>query len=229
MAVGLVPVARRAIMAATAGSPFTIESLMSIAAVGAVLIGATEEAAVVVFLFLIGELLEGVAAGRARASIRGLTNLVPKTALVVRDDRTEEVDASALDIGSTILVRPGDRISADGLVVSGESAVDEAPVTGESAPKRKKPNDPVFAGTINTDAALRVKVTATAANNTIARVVRLVEEAQESKAPTERFIDRFSRWYTPSVLVVGALIAVIPLSCLAPPGASGSTRASRSF
>src|SRR5689334_15904673 len=183
---------------------------MTIAAVGAVLIGATEEAAMVVFLFLVGELLEGVAAGRARASIQNLTKLVPKTALIERNGKTEEVPAESLTVGSVILVRPGDRVPADGAIVSGESAVDEAPVTGESVPKRKGEGETVFAGTINGDGALRVRVTAAAQDNTIARIVRLVEEAQESKAPTERFIDRFSRYYTPAVLAVGALVAVVP-------------------
>ncbi|MCB8819936.1 cadmium-translocating P-type ATPase [Microvirga rosea] len=210
MAVGLAPIARRALVAARFGTPFSIEMLMTIAAVGAVIIGATEEAAMVVFLFLVGELLEGVAAGRARASIQGLTKLVPKTALLERDGRTEEVPAEILAVGSIILVRPGDRVPADGEIVSGESAVDEAPVTGESVPKRKGAGDRVFAGTINGSGALRVHVTAAAQDNTIARIVRLVEEAQESKAPTERFIDRFSRYYTPAVLVVGALVAIVP-------------------
>ena len=210
MAVGLVPIARRALVAARFGTPFSIEMLMTIAAVGAVIIAATEEAAMVVFLFLVGELLEGVAAGRARASIQGLTKLVPKTALLERDGRTEEVPAEILAVGSIILVRPGDRVPADGEIVSGESAIDEAPVTGESVPKRKGIEDTVFAGTINGDGALRVRVTAAAQDNTIARIVRLVEEARESKAPTERFIDRFSRYYTPAVLVVGALVAIVP-------------------
>ena len=208
--VGLVPIARRAFAAARAGSPFSIEMLMTIAAIGAVIIGAAEEAAAVVFLFLVGELLEGVAARRARASIQGLAALVPKTALLERDGRTEEVPAESLAVGAVMLVRPGDRIAADGEIVAGESAINEAPVTGESTPTRKGPGAPVFAGTINTDAVLRVRVTATAADNTIARVVRLVEEAQESKAPTERFIDRFSRYYTPAVVVVAALVAVMP-------------------
>ena len=100
-------------------------------------------------------------------------------------------------MGDVILVRPGDRIPADGMIVSGESAIDEAPVTGESTPVRKGVDANVFAGTVNGDAALRIRVTAAAEDNTIARVVKLVEEAQESKAPTERFIDRFSRYYTP--------------------------------
>lgn len=210
MAVGLLPTARRAFAAARAGTPFSIEMLMTIAAVGAVAIGATEEAAMVVFLFLVGELLEGVAAGRARASIQGLTKLVPGTALVEVGPRIRTVPASDLEVGMVILVRPGDRVVADGTILSGESALDEAPVTGESVPRRKGMGATVFAGTINGDGALRVRVTATARDNTIARVLRLVEEAQESKAPTERFIDRFSRFYTPGVVAVAALVAIVP-------------------
>ncbi|OBZ96934.1 ATPase [Pararhizobium polonicum] len=210
MLIGLIPIARRAIMAAMAGTPFSIEMLMTIAAVGAVIIDAGEEAAAVVFLFLVGELLEGVAAGKARQSIQSLTALVPKEALLEVDGQTRSVPAESLAVGAVILVRPGDRVSADGVILSGESAIDEAPVTGESTPVRKGVDDKVFAGTINGDAALRVRVTAAAADNTIARVVKLVEEAQESKAPTERFIDRFSRYYTPGVVIVGALVAIIP-------------------
>ena len=210
LAVGLFPIARRAFVAAITGTPFSIEMLMTIAAVGALFIGATEEAVTVVFLFLVGELLEGVAASRARASIRGLADLVPKTALVETNGSTVEVEAEALAIGSTILVRPGDRIAADGEIVEGSSAINEAPVTGESVPNQKGVGETVFAGTINTDAVLRIKVTAAAGDNTISRVIKLVEEAQDSKAPTQRFIDRFSTWYTPGVLVVGALVALFP-------------------
>lgn len=210
MLVGLIPIGRRAFSAARAGTPFSIEMLMSIAAVGAVFIGATEEAATVVFLFLIGELLEGVAASRARASIQNLTKLVPKTARLEENGQAKEVQADSLEVGVTIQIRPGDRIPADGVILSGESAIDEAPVTGESAPVRKGPDATLFAGTVNGDGLLRVRVTAAAADNTIARVVRLVEQAQESKAPTERFIDRFSRFYTPGVVAVAALVAVLP-------------------
>jgi Cd2+/Zn2+-exporting ATPase len=171
LCVGLLPIASRAFAAARAGTPFSIETLMTIAAVGAVIIGAAEEAAAVVFLFLVGELLEGVAASRARASIRNLAALVPKTAFVERDGAVAELPAESLSVGAVILVRPGDRIAADGEIVEGDSAIDEAPVTGESVPVRKKAGDAVFAGTINTDAVLRVKVTAAASDNTIARVV----------------------------------------------------------
>jgi Zn2+/Cd2+-exporting ATPase len=209
VAVGLVPIARRAYAAARLGTPFSIEMLMTIAAVGAVLIGAAEEAAVVVVLFLIGELLEGVAARRARASISGLAALVPKTALVERGGDVVEIPGAQLAVGDVIRVRPGDRIAADGDVVAGEGGVDEAPVTGESVPVRKGPGAAVFAGTVNCDAVLRVRVTAAAADNTIARVVRLVEEAQERKAPTARFIDRFARRYTPAVMAVAVLVATV--------------------
>ena len=210
MLAGLLPIGRRAVMAALAGTPFSIEMLMTIAAVGAVFIGASEEGAAVVFLFLIGELLEGVAAGKARASIQALSELAPKTAFLDRDGSLEEVPADSLAVGDMILVRPGDRFPADGVITTGSGEVNEAPVTGESTPVRKTLGDTVFAGTVNADAALGVRVTAAAADNTIARVVKLVEEAQESKAPTERFIDRFSRYYTPAVVVVAALVAVVP-------------------
>ncbi|MGQ4274995.1 heavy metal translocating P-type ATPase [Terrihabitans sp. B22-R8] len=208
--VGLGPVGWRAISAARFGTPFSIETLMSIAAIGAVIIGAEEEAAMVLLLFLIGEMLEGLAASRARSSIQGLTALVPKTALVEREGATIEIPAENLEIGQTILVRPGDRLPADGTIVEGAGEIDEAPVTGESVPKRKAVGDAVFAGTVNAGSVLRVRVSAAAADNTIARIVRLVEEAQESKSPTERFIDRFSKVYTPGVLVVGALVATLP-------------------
>ncbi|MGR7996414.1 heavy metal translocating P-type ATPase [Xanthobacter sp. ZOL 2024] len=210
MLVGLVPIARRAFAAAMNGMPFTIEMLMTVAALGAVVLGAAEEAAAVVFLFLVGELLEGVAAGRARDGIRALTALVPKTALVERDGALKEVPAERLAVGEVVHVRPGERVPADGLILAGESGIDESPVTGESVPVLKGPGASVFAGTVNGEAALSVRVTAAAADNTIARVVKLVEEAQEARAPTERFIDRFARYYTPAVVVVAALVAVVP-------------------
>ena len=210
MLVGLIPIGRRAISAARAGTPFSIEMLMSIPAVGAVIIGATEEAATVVFLFLIGELLKGVAASRARASIQDLTKLVPKTARLEEAGQVREVQADSVEVGMTIQIRLGDRVPADGVIVSGESSFDEAPVTGESTPVRKGRDENLFAGTVNGDGLLRVRVTAAAADNTIARVVKLVEEAQESKAPTERFIDRFSRYCTPGAVAVAALVALVP-------------------
>jgi len=208
--VGVLPVARRAIAAARAGMPFTIEMLMTIAAAGALAIGAAEEAALVVFLFAVGEVLEGVAANRARASIRALSDLVPKTAMLEESGTAREVPASTLLLGQIVLVRPGDRIPADGEIISGVSGIDEAPVTGESVPKTKGVGESVFAGSINTEAAIRVRVEKAAQDNTIARIIRLVEEAQEARAPTERFIDRFSRYYMPAVVILALLVAIMP-------------------
>ena len=210
MAVGLLPILKRAVRNARTGNPFSIETLMSVAAIGAVFVGAAHEAAVVILLFLVGETLEGFAGQRASANISDLASLIPKTALLERDGRIEEIAADTLTPGAIILVRPGDRIPADGEIVEGQSAIDEAPVTGESVPKQKQIGDTVFAGTINGDGVVRVRVTAAASDNTIARIIRLVEEAQESKSPTERFINRFSRYYTPGVLILALLIAVVP-------------------
>ena len=208
--IGVAPVARRAFAALRLGQPFTIESLMTIAAIGALFIGAAEEAALVVFLFAVGEVLEGVAANKARDGIRALASLVPKTALLDEDGTPREVAASALIPEQRILVRPGDRIPADGEIVEGTSGIDESPVTGESVPKSRGPGEPVFAGSINTEAALRIRVTKAAADNTISRIIRLVEEAEEARAPTERFIDRFSRWYMPLITGLAALVVLVP-------------------
>ncbi|QEW20346.1 Lead, cadmium, zinc and mercury-transporting ATPase [Marinibacterium anthonyi] len=208
--IGVAPVAKRAFEAVRLGQPFTIESLMTIAAIGALFIGAAEEAALVVFLFAVGEVLEGVAAGKARDGIRALANLVPKTALLEIDGKTREVPADQLEVGQRVLVRPGDRIPADGEIAEGTSGIDESPVTGESVPVTRGPGESVFAGSINTEAALRVTVTKAAADNTIARIIRLVEEAEDARAPTERFIDRFSRWYMPAIVVLAALVILIP-------------------
>ena len=212
---GLVPIAREAVSRLLGGSPFSIQSLLTVSAVGATLIGASEEAAMVVFLFLAGEELEGVAAHRARASINSLASLVPKTALVELDGHIIEVEASELDRGMIMLVRPGDRIAADGEVVDGQGGVDESVVSGESVPRNKRVGDRVFAGTISVESSLRIRITATSEDNTIARVVRLVEEAHRSRAPTQRFMERFARHYTPVVFVVGVLVVCLPPILLA--------------
>ena len=208
--VALVPLVRKAWAGALAGQPFTIETLVSLAVVGAIGLGEIAEAAVVVFFFLVGELLEMVAAGKARKSVQALADLVPKTAFLVEDGEAREVDAAQLTVGDLIEVRPGDRVPADGVITEGNTAVDLSAVTGESVPRRMGPGDEVFAGAINADGAIRLRVEAGAENNMIARIMHLVEEAEASKAPTARFIERFSRWYTPGVIAVSGLIMVLP-------------------
>ena len=208
-AVALAPFGRRAIALARAGSPFSIETLMCTAAIGAAVIGAAEEAAVVVLLFAIGELLENVAAGRARAGIQALAGLMPRTAQRLRaDGTTEQVPAAALVIGDLVLVRPGDRVPCDGVIIEGNSALDESPLTGESVPVARGPGDAVAAGSINTDGVLRVRTARMASDNTIARIIRLVEEATASRAPTQRFIERFSEYWTPGAMVVSAAVVL---------------------
>ncbi|WP_353850793.1 heavy metal translocating P-type ATPase [Acidiphilium sp.] len=206
----VLPLGRRALALARAGSPFSIETLMCVAALGAVIIGAAEEAAIVVLLFAIGELLESVAAGRARAGIKALGSLMPRTARVERDGAVSEVSADALRPGDLVQVRPGDRIPCDGMVVEGLSAVDESPVTGESVPVSRGPGEAVVAASVNMAALLRVRVTAAASDNTISRIVRMVEEATASRAPTQRFIEKFSIYWTPGAMAVSALVMLVP-------------------
>lgn len=209
--VGVFPFVRQAWALARSGSIFSIEMLMSVAAIGALIIGEAEEAAAVVFLFSVGELFESVAADRARAGIRALAALVPKTAILLdAQGKQSVVAASALQVDDLVLVRPGDSVSADGVIVDGASSLDDSPVTGESVPVAKALGDQVFAGSINIDGALQVRVEKTAADNTIARIIELVEQAQASKAPTARFIEKFSRYYTPAVMAIAALIIIVP-------------------
>ncbi len=216
---GLVPFANKAIRAAVAGSPFTIEMLVSIAVVGAVFIDAAPEGAVVVFLFAVGEWLESVASHRARSSIQSLADLVPKTANLIDGGRTREVPAATLRVGQLVEVRPGERVPADGTIAEGRTSCDEAPVTGESVPRERAVGDPVYAGTISLDGMIRMRVDRDPADNTIARIIQLVEEAEMNKAPTARFIDRFSLYYTPGVIAVSLLVAVVPPLAFAAPWA----------
>ena len=209
--VGVFPFARKAFALAMTGTPFSIEMLMSVAALGALIIGEPEEAAAVVFLFSVGELLEGVAADRARAGIRALASLVPKTAILLdAQGGQRDVPAASLQVNDLVLVRPGDKVSADGVITQGNSSLDDSPITGESIPVAKTVGDDVFAGSINMEGALQIRVEKTAADNTIARIIELVEQAQASKAPTARFIEKFSRYYTPAVMAIAALVIIVP-------------------
>jgi Cd2+/Zn2+-exporting ATPase len=207
----VIPFGRRAIVLAWAGSPFSIETLMCVAVLGAVAIGAAHEAAVVVLLFAVGELLENVAASRARAGIGVLAGLFPRTARREMGGSLEEVPAEHLRIGDVVQVRPGDRVPCDGQIIEGNSALDESPVTGESIPVSRGPGDAALAGSVNADTGLlRVRTTHAAADNTVARIARLVEEAAASRAPTQRFVERFAAWWTPAVMGAAALVMLLP-------------------
>lgn len=204
------PVARSGLSGLLVNRDFNINLLMTLAAAGAILIGETAEAATVIFLFAVGEALEGYTTDRARASLRGLMELAPAEATRLRAGAEERVPVESLAVDDHILVRPGERIPMDGEVVAGESGVNQAPITGESLPVHKAPGAEVYAGAINGDGALTVRVTRLAADNTLSRLIRLVEEAQSARAPSQRLIDRFARYYTPGVVAAAALVATMP-------------------
>jgi Cd2+/Zn2+-exporting ATPase len=208
--VGGFHVARAGWAALRAAHSLDMNALMTIAAVGAIFVGESAEGAVAMFLFSLGNSLESYSMSRARNAIRALMDLSPRRATVVYGDRQEEVPVEDLRLGDRFLVRPGERIPMDGRVLSGESAVDQAPITGESVPVAKGPGDEVFAGTINGQGALVVRITHLADDTTLARIIKMVEEAQSQKAPSQRFVDRFARVYTPAVIAVAAGIAVLP-------------------
>ena len=209
------PIARSAWRSLRISRELTINALMTIAAVGAVVIGAYVEAGMVMVLFALGEALEGYTADHARQSIRSLIEVVPQTALRLHAGCCgagceERVPVGALCVGDIIIVPPGERIPLDGTVRAGESAVNQAPITGESSLIEKGPGATLFAGSINGEGSLEVEVTHLAADTTISRMIQLVEEAQERRAPVQRIVDRFARWYTPLVVALAALVAVLP-------------------
>ena len=188
-----------------------INALMSIAVTGALLIGQWPEAAMVMVLFTLAELIEAKSLDRARNAIRGLLDLSPERATVLQGDGSWlEVDVASVALDVLVRVRPGERIGLDGTVSSGRSSIDQAPITGESLPVEKATGDPVFAGTINLAGSLEYRVTAIASQTTLARIVHAIEQAQSAKAPTQRFVDRFSRIYTPLVLGLALLTALLP-------------------
>ncbi|KPU57883.1 cadmium-translocating P-type ATPase [Pseudomonas fluorescens] len=188
-----------------------INALMSIAVTGAVLIGQWPEAAMVMFLFTVAELIEARSLDRARNAIGGLMLMTPDTATVLQADGTWlERDVKTIGLGARVRVRPGERIGLDGEVLSGRSTIDQAPITGESLPVEKTVGDKVFAGTINQAGSLEYAVTAATDNSTLARIIHAVEQAQGARAPTQRFVDSFSKIYTPTVFVLALAVAVIP-------------------
>ncbi len=189
---------------------FDTDLLMVMAAIGAAFLGEFAEGALLLFLFSLGHALEERALDRARAAVRALADLAPKTAFVRRNGKEQEVPVESLQLDDLVIVRPGVRIPVDGVILSGNSGIDQASVTGESLPVDKAPGDPVFASTVNGEGALEVKVTRLAKDSTLARVMKMVEEAQGQKSPTQQTVEKFERVFVPGVLILTALVIVVP-------------------
>jgi Cd2+/Zn2+-exporting ATPase len=179
-----------------------IKTLVTLAAVGAIVIGSYWEAAAVVFLFALGSYLEGRTMRKTRNALEELLEMTPDTATVRRDGEQREVPAREVDDGEIVIVKPGEKIPVDGAVVAGDSAVNQAPVTGESAPVHKADGDDVYAGTINQDGSLEVRTTGSGTDTTLQRIIQRVEAAQEAQSPTESLVDRFAKYYTPGVIAL---------------------------
>lgn len=184
--------------------------LMSIAIIGAIGIGEWPEAAMVTFLFALAELIEVYSLDKARLAIRGLMEIVPETATVQEGETWRVKPVSEIIVDSIIWVKPGERIPLDGLVTKGQSSVNQAPITGESMPVKKKKGDPVFAGTLNERGSFEFRVTVNPGNTLLSKIIRVVQQAQSERAPAERFVDQFSKYYTPSMVILAVLIAFVP-------------------
>jgi Zn2+/Cd2+-exporting ATPase len=210
MVVTLLPIARSGVRTLFINREFNINLLMTIAAVGAIVIGEYLESATVIFLFAISEALEGYTTDRARDSIRSLMSLKPTHAHRLDGAAEVIVPVQQLQIDDVILVKPGENIPMDGVIIAGSSDINQAPITGESMPVYKTNGDAVFAGSLNGNGALKLRITHLAADNTLSRIIQLVEEAQSVRAPSQRLIDRFAHYYTPAVVVLAALVAILP-------------------
>ncbi|PHM37082.1 heavy metal-transporting ATPase [Xenorhabdus mauleonii] len=208
--IGLYPVATKAFKLIRSGTPFAIETLMSVAAIGALFIDATTEAAMVILLFKLGEVLESYAAGRARRGVSALMALVPDKALLVKEGKKVTVSATELRPGDIIEVAPGARLPTDAELLSSFASFDESALTGESIPVERKQGEKIAAGCLSVDSAVQMKVISEPGHNAIDRILQLIEEAEERRAPIERFIDRFSRVYTPIIILFSALMVLIP-------------------
>lgn len=189
---------------------FSMESLMTIAIIGAAFIGEWAEGSIVVILFAISEALERFSMDKARQSIRSLMDIAPKEALIRRNNVEQLVSVDKIDIDDIMIIKPGQKIAMDGLVISGHSSVNQAAITGESVPVEKQLDDEVFAGTLNEEGVLEVKVTKKVTDTTIAKIIHLVEEAQGERAPAQAFVDKFAKYYTPFIIIMALLIVVVP-------------------
>lgn len=207
--VGVFYPARKALIALRNLTP-TIHLLMLIGSVGAMLLGLWGEAAVLIFVYSLGDVLESYAVDKARSAIRSLMALVPKEALVRRDGRETVCPVESIGVGEIVIVRPGERVPVDGTVVAGSSYVDQAAVTGEPVPVHRGPGEDVFAGTINQNGSLEVRVTKPASETMLSRIICSVEEAQAQRTSYQRFSDSFGKWYTPAMFVLGVLVATVP-------------------
>ncbi|QPE17003.1 zinc/cadmium/mercury/lead-transporting ATPase [Providencia rettgeri] len=207
---GLYPIARKSLRLIRTGSPFAIETLMTVAAVGAIFIQATEEAAMVILLFMLGEMLESYSAGRARRGVSALMALVPEDAVLIKDGQKTTIPVAQLRPGDIIEIAPGGRLPTDAVLVSGFASFDESALTGESVPIERNAGEKVAAGCLSVDRAVQMKVVSEQGQNAIDRILQLIEEAEERRAPIERFIDRFSRIYTPIIMLISALVIIIP-------------------